>query len=266
MARQPVLADRAGRQPPARLCPADRGGGGIARRGGREQPEARRAAARHPRQRAAFLRRELRQHVANLRQEAHRRRLEVVGAGASQATKRIAASRGGGQGRSAWPRTRSRRAEHGRGRERQAGIDQQTASGGRPSQGSTRSPVPRMRAVRPARQTGTSAPSPAAKPGQIGWRHAQAPQAVQAAQHRRGIGRAAAQARRHRQALLQRDPHRRIAPGAGGETPRRAQHQIVGLGRERARERPVSSSSRRSCSASTRRSPNAANAVRLSSS
>ena len=102
-------------------------------------------------------------------------------------------------------------AEDRSGRERQVRIDQQHRK--------RRQPVPGLDlladAAHPRRASRKADRHVGAEPGgegrQIGRRHAEAPQPVQAAQHRRGIGRAAAQACRDRQPLVERDPHRRRA-------------------------------------------------------
>ena len=259
-------ADGAGRQPPARLCAADRSRGGIAGGMVPKQAETGGAAARHARQQAARLAAQRGQHVAR----------SAAGCGSwapPGGCCRCAAGRERPRHRAVAARharaPASRRgAEDGGGRQRQAGIDQQRrqrrqAGGGLEPLADAAHP----RRSRPARQTGTSAPSaaPIAQRASAGAM-SEAPQPS---------GRAAPPrhrpSRRRCPAATGRCLSRRIAaPAPRGRRGRQraAPRAAPGCRRRRASAAangPSSCSASRVAGASASRSPNAAKAIRLSS-
>ncbi len=101
---------------------------------------------------------------------------------------------------------------------------------GSPGAGSNRSPIPDIRAGRPNRHTGTSAPSAGGDEIQSGpardrTRHSRQTQT----QRRRGVGRPSANAGSDRQILFQNEAAGRYHAGFRRQGTGRAQHQIVGL-------------------------------------
>ncbi len=173
-----------------------------------EQAETGGAAARHARELAAGLRLERGKNVADRRQEAAAP--APADGSPGRAARRAARLRSQGGGPSSRGRLRaSRRGRRTPPRSRAAGrVDQQQGQGGQ-AVAEVEPLADAAHARRAAgRQTGTSAPSCEPERRQIRGAHAEPPQPVEAAQRRRRIGRAAAQARGDRHPLLERDPYR----------------------------------------------------------
>ena len=205
-------------RPPARRPPLHRSRRRRCLRRGREQAEAGRPRAAHPRQQAARLRPQRRQRRATAGQSA----VAAASRSFSSAAQRRRHSRRVIPARRQVGRHRRTRR---RGRETPPrcasgtpGLTSTIPNRGKRGAGASTSPTPSIRAGRPARHTGTSAPSVGRNRRQIDAPHL--PLARKQPQRRRRVGRAAANSGRHRQiaspasaAPLPRRPPPPPAPG-----------------------------------------------------